>query len=100
MLNRLIKPTKPAAAAGVTRPLKISWIMGEAWPSTPMPAVTFMHSTTHSSQNCGVRQATSTATFARGHQLFRLRARAIQPAGFQSAAGTRTVYTPIIMNMK
>jgi len=33
------------------RPLKISWIMGDAWPSTPMPAVTFMHSTTHSSQN-------------------------------------------------
>ena len=25
---------------------------------------------------------------------------AVQPAGFQSAAGTRTAYTPIIMNMK
>ncbi len=64
MLNRLIKPTKPAAAAAVTRPGNISWIIGDAWPSTPMPAVTFMHSTTHSSQNCGVRQATSTDTLA------------------------------------
>ena len=38
--------------------------IGEAWASTPMPAVTFVQSTIHSSQNCGVFQATSTATFA------------------------------------
>jgi hypothetical protein len=29
----------------VTRPAKISWIISDAWPSTPIPAVTFMHST-------------------------------------------------------
>ena len=40
MLNRLSSPTKPAAATGVTLPWNISWIIGEAWLSTPMPAVT------------------------------------------------------------
>ena len=54
-----------------------------------MPAVTFMHSTTHSSQNCGVRQAASTATLAVVTSCFGC-AGAVQPAGFQSAAGTRT----------
>ena len=57
MLNRLSRPTKPAAAPGVTRPGNISWIIGEAWPSTPMPAVTLRQSTPQSSQNCGVRDA-------------------------------------------
>src|ERR1700748_3779034 len=99
MLNRLNRPTKPAAASGVTLPAKIFLIMGDATPSTPMPADTFMQSTTHSSQNCGVRQATSTATLAEVTSALGV-AEAIQPAGFQSAAGTRTLNTPIIMNMK
>ena len=55
---------------------------------TPMPAVTFMHNTIHSSQNCGVRHATSTATLAVVTNCFGC-AGAVQPAGFQSAAGTR-----------
>src|ERR1700679_645564 len=88
MLNRLINPTKPAAAAADTRPLNISWIIGEAWLSTPMSAVTFMQSTTHNSQNCGVRHAMSTATLAVVTNCLGC-AGAVQPAGFQSAAGTR-----------
>src|SRR5215475_1479590 len=99
MLKRLSSPTKPAAASGVTLPAKISWIMGEATPSTPMPADTFMHKTTHNSQNCGVRQATFTATLALVTKGLGAE-EGFQPAGFQSGAGTRTVYTPIIMNMK
>src|SRR6185295_15651172 len=35
ILNRLSRPANPAAAEGVTRPLKISWIIGDATPSTP-----------------------------------------------------------------
>ena len=57
MLNRLSSPTKPPAAAAVTRPGNISWLIAEAWPSTPMPAVTFRHSTLQISQNCGVFSA-------------------------------------------
>ena len=57
MLNRLIRPTKPAAATGVMWPGNISWLMAEAWPSTPMPAVTFRQSTHQISQNCGVFSA-------------------------------------------
>ena len=57
MLNRLISPTNPAAAAAVMWPGNISWLIAEAWPSTPMPAVTFRHSTHQISQNCGVFSA-------------------------------------------
>src|SRR5580698_74952 len=95
ILNRLINPTKPAAAAGVTLPVNISWIMGEACPNTPMPAVTFIQSTPHNSQNCGVRQATSNSTLAAVTSFFAC-AEGTQPAGFQPSAGTRTVNTPII----
>src|SRR6185503_20905944 len=62
MLNRLRRPANPAAADAVTRPLKISWIIGDATPSTPMPALTFRHSTAHNSQNCRVFHATLTGT--------------------------------------
>ena len=54
MLNRLNRPTKPAAATADTLPGNISWIMAEACPSTPMPAVTLRQSTHQISQNCGV----------------------------------------------
>ena len=54
MLNRLSSPTKPAAASAVTLPGNISWLIAEAWPSTPMPAVTLRQSTHQISQNCGV----------------------------------------------
>src|ERR1700733_1389543 len=98
MLNRLNRPTKAPAVAAFTEE-NISWIMGEAVPSTPIPAVMFMHSTPHSSQNCGVFHATSTETFA---ALIILLAVALgtQPAGFQSGDGTRMLNTPIIMKMK
>ena len=57
MLKRLSSPTKPAAATAVMRPGNISWLIAEAWPSTPMPAVTLRHSTHQISQNCGVFSA-------------------------------------------
>src|SRR5215510_4887664 len=56
MLKRLSRLVKPAAADAVTRPLKISWIIGEAIASTAIPAVTFMQSTPHRNQNCRVFQ--------------------------------------------
>ena len=58
ILNSLSRPKEPAAAAAVTRPVNISWIIGDACPSTPMPAVTFMQSTPQSSPNCGVLKTT------------------------------------------
>ena len=57
MLKMLSRPTKPPAAAAETRPGNISWLIAEAWPSTPMPAVTFRHSTHQINQNCGVFSA-------------------------------------------
>ena len=83
----------------MTLPLKISWIMGEATANTPMPAVTFMHRTPHSSQNCGVRHATSTDTLALVTRRCGV-ADGVHPAGFQPSSGTRTLNTPIIMYMK
>src|SRR5437899_2017300 len=62
ILKRLSRLVKPAAADAVTRPLKISWIIGDAMASTAMPAVTFMQSTPHRNQNWGVVQARSTGT--------------------------------------
>ena len=63
MLQSERKATKPAAAAALTVS-KWSWIIGEACSRMPMPAVTLQHSTTHSSQNCGVLIALAAVTFA------------------------------------
>ncbi len=98
MFARLSSPTKPAAAPIEIVSGNISWIIGDAWPSTPMPAVTFMQSTIHSSQNCGVVMARSTVTFpvvtrARGGG-------GVHPSGRQPWRGTRTVNTPNIMKQK
>ena len=57
MLNRLNSPTKPEAATAVIRPRNISWLIAEAWPSTPIPAVTLRHRIHQISQNCGVFSA-------------------------------------------
>ena len=69
MLQIDSRPTKPAAAAGSTlEPLPVrkkSWIIGAACSRMPMPAVTLQNSTTHSSQNCGVRTALRRADAAR-----------------------------------
>ena len=51
MLAKLSSMTNPAAAAAVTTPGNISWIIGDAWPSTPMPAVTLTQSMTQRSPN-------------------------------------------------
>ena len=72
MLNSDSSPVNPAAMAAmavfcrssscserdvrtpISRPPKISCSIGEAMPSTPMPALTLRHSTAQISQNCGV----------------------------------------------
>src|SRR5262245_49787437 len=65
-----------------------------------MPAVTFMHSTTHRSETCGVRMARSANTLpvvimARGRSVA-----GVHPRGRQSGRGIRTVNTPNIMKQK
>ncbi len=80
MLNNESRPANPAAIAATpfscagesavkatsgwptSEPPKISCSMGLATSITPMPAETLRHSTPHSSQNCGVRQAALTCT--------------------------------------
>ena len=58
-------------------------------PMTPMPALTFRHSTPHSSQNCGVRMASFTCTCADGdHRRFVCFGLA-HPAGRQPGGGMR-----------
>ena len=74
--------------------------MAEAWPSTPIPAVTFMHSTIQSSQNWGVRTASVAAT-SLGLDVLRLPAWFVPtPAGAHPVAGNRTVNTPNIMKIR
>jgi hypothetical protein len=88
MLNRLRSPAKPAAAEAVTRPWNISCTIGEAMPSTPMPALTFRQSTAQSSQNWRVFHAASTGTKrapAAGVAL----AGGVQPAGAHPGGGSR-----------
>src|SRR5215208_2695075 len=63
MLQSESRPTKPAAAAALTVS-KWSWIIGAACSRIPMPAVTLQNSTTHSSQNCGVRIPFAAVTLA------------------------------------
>src|SRR4051812_35858611 len=96
MLKRLNTPTKPAAAAAVTRPGNISWIIGDAWPSTPMPAVTLRNRTAQSSQNGRVLIATS-AVRSRGVVSGVLPVAAVELAGRQPGGGSRTISAPNIM---
>jgi hypothetical protein len=53
-------------------------------PMTPMPALTLRHSTPHSNQNCGVRIAVFTCTWAEvtsGFSFFTAPEAGCQPAG-------------------
>ena len=63
-----------------------------------MPAVTLKHSTTHSSQNCGVlialRAETSLSLISEPTGC----AVGSRPAGFQSSAGTRMSSRPTDLN--
>src|SRR5215210_7921654 len=94
MLHSDSTPTKPAAAAALTL-VKKSWIIGAACSRMPMPAVTLQNSTVHSIQNCGVLIAfvavTLPALISDDFECF-----GVQPSGFQSSAGTRTVNEPAI----
>src|SRR5690348_17100879 len=88
------RATKPAAAdteTGVEVSAKKSLIIGAAFSRMPMPAVTFMQSTTHRHQNCGVRTAlfadTCTPSSGAGPAL----------TGGLSPRGTRTSRTPSVM---
>ena len=58
-------------------------------PITPMPALTFRHSTTHTSQNCGVPQARFTCTWPCVIIVLACAAGGVQPAGFQPGGGMR-----------
>src|SRR3954467_1581213 len=56
------KPAAAVAATGVEVSAKKSVIIGAAFSRMPIPAVTFMQSTTHRHQNCGVRTASRAET--------------------------------------
>ncbi len=73
--------------------------MGAACSRMPIPAVTLVKRTIQSSQNCGVRHASETATLWVETRADRL-AGAVQPSGFQPSRGTRMVKTPNIMKTK
>ena len=78
----------------------MSWLIGDAWPRTPIPAVTFRQSTTQSSQNCGVLNAVPTATWALVTSFCEPAGLGHEARGRHPAAGTRTVSTPNIMKTK
>ena len=79
----------PAAADGLTRSRNTSWIIGEAMPSTPMPALTFIQRTTQRSQNWGVFQATCTGTEWVASAARSVTAGGVQPCGFHPGGGRR-----------
>src|SRR3954469_17361114 len=99
MLHSDSTPTKPAAAAAVTLEKK-SWIIGAACSRMPMPAVTLQNRTVHSIQNCGVLIAFVAVTLPALMSDDFERSGGVQPSGFQSSAGTRTVNEPAIMAAK
>src|SRR3954470_13780572 len=82
-----------AAATGVGVSRKKSVIIGAAFSRMPMPAVTLKHSTIHSSQNCRVRIAFFAETWLVVTSALAFAGAPVHPAGFQSAAGTRTSNT-------
>src|SRR5918994_7952449 len=91
MLKMLSRPAKPPPTAALT-PNMAEHIF-DACPRMPMPALTFMHSTTQRHQNCGVFHARSTPTLALviiGLRYFS----GSQPSGFQPGGGTRTTNAP------
>ena len=95
MLKMLSNPANPPPTTADTPNMFCS--MSLANPSTPIPALTFMHKTTHNSQNCGVRHARSTETLA-VVTSFDSVSFGTQPSGFHPAAGTRTINAPNSMN--
>ena len=99
MLHSDSRPTKPAAAAAVTVS-KWSWIIGDACSRMPMPAVTLQNSTTHSSQNCGVRIAFAAVTLPRVTSLRSAVCSGSHPSGRQPSAGSRTVNAPSVITTK
>src|SRR5450830_1037102 len=106
ILNKLIKPVKPAAIAAMAAfcsterslkptltpskwPPNTSCNIGEEMPITPIPADTFRHSTSHTSQNCGMPQTFFTCTWFCVIMVLLVATGAVQPAGFQPLGGTR-----------
>ena len=65
-----------------------------------MPAVTLQNSTTHSSQNCGVRIALAAVTLPRVTSVRSAVFSGFHPSGFQPSAGSRTVKAPSIISTK
>ena len=107
MLNRLISAAKPAAMPAIAvscvlsssvnfsgtpirLPAKISCSIGLAMPITPMPAETFIVSTSQTSQNCGMPQTFFTCTWRCVIMALSVSAGGgVQPAGFQPSGGMR-----------
>src|SRR5690348_6915608 len=97
MLQKLRNATKVAALATLTTPGNISWIIGEACPRTPMPAVTLSRSMDQRSQNCLVLIATCAVTPATAFGVWSLE---FDASGLQSGGGTRTRKAPNIITTK
>ena len=78
------------AETSISEPPKTSCNIGEAMPITPMPALTFMHSTIQSSQNCGMRHTLLACTWHWVIMVLLARSEGgVQPSGFQPLVGTR-----------
>src|SRR5689334_12318959 len=93
MLNRLRRPTKPAAALASNRPLKTSWIIALACPRIAMPAVTLKQSMIQSRENGGVRMASVGWTSLVETSRFGV-AGGTYPGGDQPGGGWRNTSAP------
>lgn len=84
------------AATGVEDSLKKSTSIGAAFSRMPMPAVTLKHSTTQSSQNCGVLIALFAETL-KATPDFGLSLSSASFAAVNSLEGRRISSTPRLM---
>ena len=74
--------------------------MGEALSRMPMPAVTFVNSTTQRNQNWGVLSAWFADTDPVVCMGFAVAFSGSKPWGFQSGCGSRITKAPIAMTMR
>src|ERR1700755_1402568 len=91
-------PAAAAARAAASFSGRKAREIGAAFSRMPIPAVTLKHSTTQSSQNCGVLIALAAETWFWLIMALDLTVDGSQPAGDQSSAGTRMSSQPTDMN--
>ncbi len=84
-----VRAFKGTPGRPISRPPNTSWIIGDAIPITPIPALTLRQRTPQRSQNCGVFHASCTLTLRAVIIVACFRSGGVHPAGRHPSTGTR-----------